>query len=514
MPQPRAPRLKNKQTPQALEKIRPELNLEKWSIWHPAKSKNQPKTRIIERQITLPNGNKINAKLEVGYTDRGELTTEDQKTYYALVKHWEDHGRPEQYTPFSLRRIAKLLQKKWGTNVIDSVTQSLMRLRGTLLVWENSYYDNTTKETAELIDTFNILSELKIIRRKIDGVVNSEVGYFRFNDFTLKNLQTNHTKPVLFDVVLSFKSQTAQVLYTHVDLILAANTFYERRTKELFEDLGISGAEYRKPSVRKRLLQRALKELQNLPLSKSCFIASATLERTKDRKDYKVVFRKASAIATGTAAAHPMPVRETEDAPPSPSAHQLSPAEQQAEELLRYFHNLFFGVEPTSIRPHHRDLAASIIAQYGFEVAQHIVDFAFDAARKSNFQIATFGAVMQYIARAVADYEKLLKDHQRRQQHIAEEAAHEAAQRTELEARTRADERYSQLSEQERDALTQRYRAELIAREPTWAQPNAQGDRPLLNAAVKAAIIKHLMREQSRGQGEETGEEMISSASA
>jgi len=90
------------------------------------------------------------------------------KTYYALVKHWEDHGRPEHYTPFSLRRIAKLLRKKWGTNVIDSVTQSLIRLRGTLLIWENSYYNNTTKETAELIDTFNILSELKIIRRKID----------------------------------------------------------------------------------------------------------------------------------------------------------------------------------------------------------------------------------------------------------------------------------------------------------------------------------------------------------
>src|SRR5258708_31709346 len=190
----------------ALEKIRPELNIEKWSIWQPAKSKSQPRARVIEREVTSSSGDKVRARLKVGYTDQGALSSEDQKTYYALVKHWEDRGRPDQYTAFSLRRISRLLKKKWGTNVIDSMTESLMRLRGTLLVWENSYYDGATKETAELIETFNILADLKIVRRKIDGVVNREVGYFRFNDLTLRNLQTNHTKPVLFDVVLAFNS--------------------------------------------------------------------------------------------------------------------------------------------------------------------------------------------------------------------------------------------------------------------------------------------------------------------
>lgn len=150
----------------ALEKIRPELNLEKWSIWKPAKSQNAPKARILEREVTLPDGSKMKAKVKVGFTDEGELTTEDRKTYYALVKQWEDNGRSDQYTSFSTRKLAKLLKKKWGTNVIEAITKSLIRLRATPFTWENSYFDNNTKETFELLETFNILSELKIVRRK------------------------------------------------------------------------------------------------------------------------------------------------------------------------------------------------------------------------------------------------------------------------------------------------------------------------------------------------------------
>src|SRR5205823_10369470 len=119
------------------------------------------------------------------------------------------------------------------------------------------------------------------------GTVNREVGYYRFNDSLLKNLQTNHTKPVLFNVVLGFKSEIAQLLYTHVDLILAGNPIYERRTKELFDDLGISGKTYIYASKRKQVLDPATIELSGVPLSKGGIIASATIERTKDKKDYK-----------------------------------------------------------------------------------------------------------------------------------------------------------------------------------------------------------------------------------
>ena len=85
----------------SLEKIRSDLNLEKWSIWQPSKSKTKPKERVIRREVLLPDGNKISAEVEVGFTNKGVLTTEDQKTFYALLKIWEDKGRPKEQTFYS-----------------------------------------------------------------------------------------------------------------------------------------------------------------------------------------------------------------------------------------------------------------------------------------------------------------------------------------------------------------------------------------------------------------------------
>jgi hypothetical protein len=280
----------------ATERIRPELNLEKWAIWKPSKSKNPPSARVIERELALLNGDKVTAKVKVGFTDDGELTTEDQKTYYGLIKYWEERGHSDKQTFFSLNQLRKMLKKKWGTNVKDSLTQSLIRLRTIPFTWTNAYYDAITKETVEEINIFNILSELKIIKRKKDGSVNREFGYFRFNDFILNNLRANHTKPLLFDTVISFRSEVAQILYTYLDLILADKTLYERRTKELFDDLSLQGKAYINPSKRKQILDPALKELHAAPLTTGR-IASITLEPTKDERDYKLVVRKGKLVA-------------------------------------------------------------------------------------------------------------------------------------------------------------------------------------------------------------------------
>ena len=134
--------------------------------------------------------------------------TEDQRVYYALIKYWDQRGRSDTFTPFSLRHLADLLAKKWGTRTIDGLTESLMRLRTTAFLWSNSYFDAATGETVEVLDPFNVLSDLKIARRQRDGHATGETGYFRFHDAIAKNLLANHTKPLLFDVVLSFRARS------------------------------------------------------------------------------------------------------------------------------------------------------------------------------------------------------------------------------------------------------------------------------------------------------------------
>ena len=385
------------QSSTALEKIRPDLNLEKWSIWQPAKSKTAPRERIIHRDVELPDGRMVSAEVEVGFTNKGVLTTEDQKTFYALIKVWEDKGKPSEQTFYSLRKLTTVLKKRWGSNVINATSQSLIRLRITPLIWKNSYHDSAQKKTIEFLDPFNILSDLKIIRRKTDGHTTREFGYFRFNDFILKNLLNNYTKPVLIDTVLSFKSEIAQLMYTNLDLVMARRDHFERRTQELFDDLGLEGKSYRQASNRVQVLKPALRELQQAYLNTGV-ITAATLEKTKDGKDYKVVIRKRSypELPQNSKEA------ETSTQPYTKSENHLT---IRATELVQHFHKLFHGASNQTLSAKSVDQATALIAKYGEELARYIIDFSHQAAPKTNYHPQTFGGILQYASRACARYE-------------------------------------------------------------------------------------------------------------
>src|SRR5205823_4731009 len=145
---------------------------------------------------------------------------------------------------------------------------------------------------------FTILSDLKIVEKEVDGAVNRAVGYFRPDDRILHNLLANFTKPLLLDVMINLKSDIGVLLYSHIDLMLARKDTYERRTKELFADLGLTNPEYNRQYERYRALKKAMAELQGVRLSTGV-LKVATIERTVDGKDYKTVFKKTAAPEIG-----------------------------------------------------------------------------------------------------------------------------------------------------------------------------------------------------------------------
>lgn len=407
-----------KTTEKTLEIIRSELNLEQWSIWQPSSSNNAPKARVLTREVTLPDGSTATAKVEVGFTHKGGLTTEDQKTLYALTKQWEERGRSDALTPFSLKRLAKILGKKWGTQTVTGLVNSLTRLRATPFTWTYSFFDSTTGETVEFLDTFNILSDLRIAKRSKGGSVTMEAGYFKFHDPLLANLLNNHTKPVLYEVAIGFRSEIAQLLYGRLDRFMVDKTQYERRTKEMFEDLGLEGKEYNKPSVRKRLLERALTELTGKPLTTGS-IKSATIEQTKDKKDYKAVVRKGARADKILRASQDKGEREL----PQPAALTDDAKEMRAKgtDLVKYFYLVFHGSDKTNVTSKAADQAVSLIAQYGYEQAKYVIDYAHRAAPETNYKPQSFGGILQYGARAVAEYEEYRNREQDRDVRQAEE---------------------------------------------------------------------------------------------
>jgi hypothetical protein len=394
-----------------LEKVRPELNLEKWPVWHPTNSRSAPKPKILKREVELPDGTKAIAQVRVGFTDQGMLTTDDQKVLYALVRQWELRGKESEFTFFSLQGLAKTLRRQWGKNVIESLQRSLLRLRVTPFYWKNAYYDKSSKETVSLLDPFSILSDLKIIKRSSDGHVTKAAGYFKFNDFILNNLRTNHTKPIILDVVMAFKSDIAQLLYLRLDLLLSNKTRYERCTKELFEDLALEGKAYKNISNRRQILERALKELRGKPISTGT-ISTAILEPTKDGSDYKLVVTKSRAMVELEDGAED----NREEMPVMVSEPQAKNEERvQAEELVKLYFQLFHKAEQPHIESRALGQAYSILTRCGYENAKFVIEYAHREAPKTNFIPKTFGGILQYENEALAARESEVREAAKRE---------------------------------------------------------------------------------------------------
>jgi hypothetical protein len=471
------------------DKIRSELNIEKWpAIWQPSKSKNRPALRTMQREITGGDGTRIASRVEVGYTQLGTLTTEEQKLLYVLIKIWEESGKPEVQVFFSTRGLARMLRKKgWGTNVIHATTKSLRKLRTIPIEWINSYYDRT-KAGEVMVDRrpFTILGDLRIVERRQDGAVNSSLGYFKFDDHILRNLQLNFTKPVCIEEFFKLKSEIAQLIYSHVDLMMFDKSRYERRSQELFDDLGLKNPEYSHMYERKRALLKALKELEGIRLSKGA-IKSATVEKTKDGKDYKAVFVKV-ATARGDAlieesfeepVARPIVINDY--------GNRKDPLMLDAEEVVRYFHKTFHGVDSHAPQSKETGQALSLVSQHSLTAAKRIVDFARTAAAKTNYPIQHFGGVLAYASRALAE-----ANHQaaspavpaaQREMPVADAPRYEIGER-----------RLASLSPDQCERRFEKAKADLFRDQPFLAQAQKQPSS-LIDRSVRGRVVRELETE-------------------
>ena len=390
------------------EKIRVELNIEKWpGIWQPAKGHTKLVARTLERHVSSQAGQAI-SKLIVGFTDLGTLTTEDQKMFYALIHQWEKAGKPVgKPVYFSDRVLSRLLRKGWGTNVIDALTGSLRRLRTIPLRWIKSFHKSGeigTEYEEEI--PFQMLDDLKIVTRRAHGHVTNQEGYFQFNRHIEANLHGNYTKPLLEDVFFRLESEIAQLIYTHVDLIMFGKTRYERRTKELFADLGLTGASYRFKSNRKQKLERALKELQQIRLNHGV-LTSATIVEASDGEDFKVVFIKRATRESESLPEEIGILPEVGDVVVNHYARPKDIGNLQAEELVRHFHKVFHSVTEHEPQTRETNQALVLVSQYGLEKAKHVVDFAAMEATRTKYSPQNFGAVLNYVSRAAADFDCL-----------------------------------------------------------------------------------------------------------
>lgn len=480
------------------ERIRVELNIERWpAIWQPAKSKNKSQLRVLEREMRLDDGSTVVSRVEISFNHLGTLTTEEQKMFYALIKQWEDAGRPDTQVFFSDRHLAKILGKGWGTNVIESITKSLRKLRSVSLEWINSYYDKTADgKVLRQRRPFTILGDLKIMERAENGAVNKALGYFRFDDHILRNLLANYTKPFLLQEFFKIKTDIGLLIYNHVDLMLANRSRYERCTRELFEDLGLKNADYAHMHKRKRAIDSPLKELVGLRISTG-IITGAVVEKTADKRDYKIIITKSSIKNEPDEAEVPqLDVR----APTTPKVvinHYQRPMDAsklKARELVRYFYRTFHGVEQDDIPDKAVDQATVLIATHGEEKSRYIVDFAKVAAADTNFVVQHFGGILNYTARAAADFDRLQHDRSRMAERQQRE---EALLQREQQRRHKGERRLAALTPEQYQTRFEQAKKDLMEKYPHMARfLNNREGTALHDGAIRARMIERLENEE------------------
>jgi hypothetical protein len=264
---------------------------------------------------------------------------------------------------------------------------------------------------------------------------------------------------------------------------------YVRRSKELFDDLGLRNAEYSHMYERKRAIERALKELAGIRLSRG-MLTSATVEKTVDGKDYKVAFSKLASTAIDAEIDEKLP----EPAPPGVVVNDYSkpkdPLVAQAEELVEHFHKLFYSVETHRSQSKETAQALSLITQYGMTKSRHIVEFARTVASTTNYAPQTFGGILHYTSRGAADFDRLA----RLSAPIAAVPKRPTEQqRQESELRARGESRLAVLTAEQHAARLEQAKAELFRQNPFM--PRQPEGSKIREGALRSWLIRQLGEE-------------------
>jgi hypothetical protein len=300
--------------------VRPELNIEKHAdfIFAPAHSKKLSRSRKKMWTIELDQGIKSASYLLIEPVNGRTPTTKTRKVYLVLTKLWEERRKDDETLVFSSREVADMLGIRWaGKKTAHEVYKEIKILRTCPFTWQYSFVDADGNKV-QLLDHINILDRFTYVTRELrlgKGEQFQALHLIHFSEPILANLKSNKTKPTQLETALSIKGEIASALYARLDIILSDKNYYARTTKGIFEDLQLeAGKEYEYVSRRKRLLEKAIKELTGKSISTGTIHLS--LQKTTDGSDWKLMVSKVGMVVSNIK----KPIDKKRLAPSNPSA--------------------------------------------------------------------------------------------------------------------------------------------------------------------------------------------------
>lgn len=270
-------------------------------------------------------------------------------------------------------------------------------------------------------------------RKSQEGVIHDKCSV-TFDPLIVSNLRAGYYKPILLKVTSEIKSEIGHLLYTKLDTQFSYYKKYEISTERFFKEHGLRGDGYKYPSNRKRLLEKAIKELLYKPTSSGAIIQRYEFIRTASDKDWKLltysngkgiqntaVIEINSTLEVPTVPEISKPAPQTVETPSEQStqpslAQKVIPTDIEA--LLEYFDTTFHGGKRSSRSKSIIRKASSVIKDHGLPLGKYFVHYAYGKCQETKYKPATFNGISKYLKEALEEHAREARINQRQKEEL------------------------------------------------------------------------------------------------
>jgi hypothetical protein len=331
-------------------------------------------------------------------------------------RRFDELGRPlpKRVRLGGLSDIAKEL----GVNPADTqrIKKAIKQNVGVQIEAKLTYKGRDSRER-ELDAVFHRYDAI-FTRQKLPDGERADAVYLDLSDTFLAVLNSAPDRPLDYDYLadltpaaqrfyeivsfkiftsLKYKHPHAQILYSEYCMFSAQQRYYDTDhfKKQMYK--------VHRPHLKSGYLKNARYEATVDGNGKPDWILYYT-PGPKAKAEYKTFNHKENRLTEGNTKQEAHPAATDPDSSKSKNGQH-----GEAEELVRYFHKLFY--EAAKSYPSSKELAHAndLIAQHGYERARHIVEYAHRSASETKFRPQTFSGILHYATSALAKFEETQK---------------------------------------------------------------------------------------------------------
>lgn len=416
----------------------------------------------------------------------------DKKVFDAIQEIIEELPRPIE-NPIPIGSFYSLC-KRMGIEACGKsyamIEDSLKRLTGIMIDSKETFYDKSKKRWIE--EMFHLFDKVVFAGEELPDGTKADTNYVYLSSNYLNNINNGYVKPIDYKFYRELNSNIARRLYEILGVkfypIFQRNVdikFIRYLYDTLCELVPMKKQKYL--SLIRQQLEDAVTELKDKGFIEKCEI--------KEEKDKFYIYFYPGPRAKEEFTRFRFEIEPYKDPLQIEDTTSEKSINQGSEALIRYFYKKNSGLEISEFRPKEIEQAERLINKYQDEIARFIVDYAIEEAKKTNFNMKSFGAVLQYEKEAVEKYEAMKKIRQKeeedRKRQLEKEKQEEEERKKAEELARKIDEVLQNLSEEEFQEI--RKEAEKRAKERGSVFLNSGKSIPEI---IISLCIKEIIRER------------------